>query len=69
MAQRLGVQDETLDDILQLLVARGMLKVNDCSLPETGHCSSCPHTEGCSSSAQSIVEYHVTQRGRRFAGQ
>jgi len=69
MAQSLGIEEETLDDILQLLVSRGMLRVNDCKQIDSTLCSSCAYSEGCSPEASTRMEYFVTEKGRRYAAQ
>ncbi len=69
IAEKIGVQPETLDDMLRLLVKRGMLKVSECEPVEQPKCASCPISEsGCTSDIWGQA-YYVTDRGRRYAQQ
>jgi hypothetical protein len=67
IAERIGVQEETLIDIIKLLVTRGYLRRDECSDSGTSSCSHCPVPCGSSANIQTGQAYIVTERGRRFA--
>lgn len=70
IANKLGIQEETLDDIIQLLLERGMLRMGSCheaTQTEKALCSSCVEKESCVSKSQQSIEMFVTEKGRRYA--
>ena len=67
IAVAIGVQLETLEDMLQLLVKKGMLRTSVCEPINTPACSGCSSSEiGCSSDFLGQA-YYVTDRGKRYA--
>ncbi|MFW9907569.1 MAG: FeoC-like transcriptional regulator [Candidatus Thorarchaeota archaeon] len=67
IALTVGVQHETLDDMLDLLTRRGMLRVSDCSISDDSHCSSCnTSAANCTDNTSGRI-YYVTEKGKRFA--
>ena len=66
IAKELNIQNETLDDILKLLVNKGYLRTNDCESIETPSCSSCPMASSCSSD-NLVQTYALTARGKKYA--
>ncbi len=67
LAQQLDIQPATLEDMLQLLVRRGLLRAGDCDTSlEDAHCTGCPSHAGCTTS-DSGRAYYVTEKGRRYA--
>ena len=66
MAERMGVQTETLDDMLKILVERSYLRLSECGISEKVVCSSCPSAGSCNTEASGQA-YYVTARGKRYA--
>ncbi len=62
IAEQVGIQPETLDDVLRLLVERGYLtrKVTETGDPK---CAGCPMSGTCHEEGSSVV-YYVTERGK-----
>ena len=67
LAKIVGVQIETLEDMLRLLVDKEYLKRNDCVEVEDTHCSSCPSVSGCLDDQKATHDYHLTAKGIRYA--
>ncbi|MHA2003110.1 MAG: FeoC-like transcriptional regulator [Candidatus Thorarchaeota archaeon] len=67
LARRIGVQQETLDDMLRLLVERGLLRVGECAEISESHCGSCPSLSGCHHEEEESKSYYVTEKGRKYA--
>ncbi|UCH05362.1 MAG: hypothetical protein JSW05_04135 [Candidatus Thorarchaeota archaeon] len=67
LAKILGVQIETLEDMLRLLVEKEYLKRDDCVEFEDTHCSSCPSASGCLDEQIATHDYHLTAKGVRYA--
>ncbi len=67
IARRVGVQVETLDDIIRLLVDRRFLRMeeNGCDVEPT--CTGCHSTAGCDKSTNTSKAFYVTERGRKYA--
>lgn len=66
MAKRVGVQTETLDDMLKILLERGYLRLSECDTSEKVVCSSCPSAGSCNSEVSGQA-YYVTAKGTRYA--
>lgn len=66
MAKRVGVQTETLDDMLRILLDRGYLRLSECETSEKVVCSSCPSAGSCNT-AVSGQAYYVTAKGKSYA--
>ncbi|MCK4483456.1 MAG: hypothetical protein KAU89_01435 [Candidatus Thorarchaeota archaeon] len=66
MAERIGVQTETLDDMLKILLERGYLRLSECGVSEKVVCSSCPSAGSCNTEVSGQA-YYVTPRGRMYA--
>lgn len=66
ISREAGVQPETLDDIIRLLIDRGYLEVEEdgCEASET--CSSCESRRSCQIVTSSRT-YHLTERGQQYA--
>ena len=66
IARGVGIQPETLDDIIRLLIDRGYLAMDEdgCEASET--CSSCESRRSCQIVTSSRA-YHVTERGLAYA--
>ena len=67
LAQELGIQPETLDDMLHLLTKKGMLQIMECDEQPQAACAHCPMSEGDCSGNATGEAYYVTERGRRYA--
>lgn len=68
IANAIGVQMETLDDMLQLLTDKGMLAVSECDSSNQVKCASCPMADtGCGVGVLGQAFYYVTERGKRYA--
>ena len=67
IAEQVGIQPETLDDVLRLLVERGYLtrKVTETGNPK---CVGCPMAGTCHEEGSSVT-YYVTERGKQVAKQ
>jgi hypothetical protein len=67
IARRVGMQVETLDDIIRLLVERGYLRmeVNGCEVESS--CSGCPSSAGCDTITSTGQVFYVTDRGKVYA--
>jgi hypothetical protein len=67
LAKVVGVQLETLEDMLKLLVEKGYLKQEDCVEIEDTHCSGCPSAASCLDEQVATHDYHLTTKGMRYA--
>jgi hypothetical protein len=67
LAHELGIQPETLEDMLHLLAKRGMLRIVECDEHLQAACAHCPMAEGGCNSNIAGEAYYVTDRGRRYA--
>ena len=65
MAKRVGVQTETLDDMLKILLDSGYLRLFECEVSEKVVCSSCPSAGSCNTEVSGQA-YYVTARGKRY---
>jgi hypothetical protein len=68
IARRVGMQVETLDDIIRLLVERGYLRmeVNGCDVESS--CSGCHSSAGCDTITSTGQAFYVTDRGIAYVG-
>ena len=67
IARKVGVSSETLEDMIKLLLSRGLLRAEDCASTEMTHCAGCPSHGVCASGVQSGRAYYVTEKGIRYA--
>ncbi len=67
LAKIVGVQVETLEDILRLLVEKKYLRREDCVEIEDTHCTRCPSASSCLDDQIATHEYHLTPKGIRYA--
>jgi hypothetical protein len=67
IARRVGMQVETLDDIIRLLVERGFLRmeVNGCEVESA--CSGCHSSAGCDTITSTGQAFFVTDKGKAYA--
>lgn len=68
IARRAGMQVETLDDIIRLLVERGFLRmeVNGCDVESS--CSGCHSSASCDTITSTGQVFYVTDKGKAYAG-
>jgi hypothetical protein len=67
LAKVVGVQIETLEDMLRLLVEKEYLKRDDCVEIEDTHCSGCPSASSCLDEQIATHDYHLTAKGIKYA--
>lgn len=67
LARAVGVQLETLEDMLEMLLDRGLLRVGDCVEATDHHCAGCPSAAGCQPDGPSGKSYYVTEKGKKYA--
>jgi hypothetical protein len=67
IAREVGIQVETLDDIIRLLVERGYLRrePNGCEMASS--CSGCHNASGCSMVTKTGQVLYVTEKGKAYA--
>jgi len=66
LAKQMGIQVETLDDVIDLLCQRGYLREDKGSCDESPSCSGCSQAESCGSSDILGRALFVTDKGRKF---
>ena len=66
IAHQAGVQEETLDDIIDLLCQRGYLRLSDGSCAESPSCSGCNAADSCGSTDKLGKALFVTEKGRQY---
>ncbi|MGY5863183.1 MAG: FeoC-like transcriptional regulator [Candidatus Thorarchaeota archaeon] len=66
IARRVGIQVETLDDMIRLLIQRGFLRaeVESC---ETSACAGCHSSAGCDMVTATGQAYFLTEKGKAYA--
>jgi hypothetical protein len=67
LAKSVGVQPETLEDMLKMLLDRGLLRLGDCVEGTGNHCAGCPSAAGCQPDRTSGKSYYVTEKGKKYA--
>ena len=67
ISREIGMQVETLDDIIRLLVERGYLRMetNGCDIQPS--CSGCHSSAGCDTITGTGQAFYVTDRGKAYA--
>jgi hypothetical protein len=66
IAREVGIQVETLDDIIDLLCQRGYLRVGEHSCAEGNHCSGCPMADTCGSTDKYGRVLFVTEKAKQY---
>jgi hypothetical protein len=69
LARRVGVQVETLDDVIDLLCKRGYLRENEGSCDENPSCSGCSQAESCGAADKLGRALFVTEKAKQFVRQ
>ncbi|MFW9769587.1 MAG: hypothetical protein ACFFF9_12400 [Candidatus Thorarchaeota archaeon] len=67
IARRVGIQVETLDDIIRLLIQRGFLTTEVQGCNEESACSGCHHATGCDMVTSVGQAFYVTEKGKAYA--
>ncbi|MFW9787798.1 MAG: FeoC-like transcriptional regulator [Candidatus Thorarchaeota archaeon] len=67
IARRVGMQVETLDDIIRLLIERGYLRVEMNGCDTETSCSGCHSAKGSDMITNTGQVYYVTAKGRAYA--
>ncbi|TFG09098.1 hypothetical protein EU538_05960 [Candidatus Thorarchaeota archaeon] len=67
IAKELGIQEATVQDILRLLLQRGLLRPGECNAPQGVVCSSCPMASSCKAAGNLGETYYVTEKGKMYA--
>ena len=66
IARQMGVQEETLDDIIDLLCQRGYLRLREGSCAESPSCSGCSAADSCGSTDKLGKALFVTEKGKQY---
>jgi len=67
IARQVGMQVETLDDIIRLLVERGYLRMESDGCEVESSCSGCHSSAGCDMVTSTGQAFYVTEKGRAYA--
>ncbi|KXH72422.1 MAG: hypothetical protein AM326_03530 [Candidatus Thorarchaeota archaeon SMTZ-45] len=67
LARTIGVRPETLEDMLRLLLDRGLLRLGECAEISNSHCASCPSSASCQPDDLESKSYYVTEKGKKYA--
>ena len=67
IARRVGIQVETLDDMIRLLIQRGFLRAEVEGCEEDSVCSGCHSAVGCDMVTTIGQAFYVTEKGRSYA--
>ncbi|MFX1560875.1 MAG: FeoC-like transcriptional regulator [Promethearchaeota archaeon] len=67
IARQVGIQVETLEDIIRLLVQRGYLRMEENGCDVESSCSGCHHSAGCDMVTRTGQVFYVTDRGKAYA--
>ncbi len=66
IARQVGVQIETLDDIIDLLCQKGYLRLSDTNCKESSSCSGCSVSDSCGNTDKLGKALFVTEKGRKY---
>lgn len=66
IANKLGIQESTLDNILSLLSSKGYLKTIDSTTEVPRVCVSCPINKECIQKASANGVYTITDKGKNY---
>ena len=67
IARRVGMQIETLDDIIPLLVERGYLRMEENGCDIESSCSGCHNADTCDVITKVGQAFYVTEKGKAYA--
>jgi hypothetical protein len=68
IARRIGIQVETLDDVIRLLVERGYLRMEENGCDVESSCTGCHNSASCDTITNTGQAFYVTDRGKAYAG-
>lgn len=66
IANKLGIQESTLDGILSLLSWKGYLKTMDSTEEVVKACMGCPMSKECMQKASAGSVYTITDKGKNY---
>ena len=67
IARRVGIQVETLDDMIRLLIQRGFLRTEVEGCDSDSACAGCHSAAGCDMVTSVGQAYFVTEKGKAYA--
>jgi predicted transcriptional regulator len=67
IARQVGMQVETLDDIIRLLVERGYLRMENDGCDVESACSGCHSSAGCDTITSTGQAFYITEKGKAYA--
>ncbi|MHA3962832.1 MAG: FeoC-like transcriptional regulator [Candidatus Thorarchaeota archaeon SMTZ1-45] len=67
IARHAGIQVETLDDIIRLLMERGYLRTEENGCDVEPSCSGCHSTADCEIITNTGLVFYVTEKGKKYA--
>ncbi len=67
IARRIGMQVETLNDIIRLLIERDFLRTEVDGCVESSECSGCHSSAGCDTINPTGQAFFVTEKGKVYA--
>ena len=66
IANKVGIQESTLNSILSLLSSKGYLKTIDSTVKMPRGCIGCPISKGCIQNASASSVYMITDKGKNY---
>lgn len=66
IAKQVGVQIETLDDMIDLLCKRGYLRISDQKCTQSTSCSGCTLADSCGSTDRLGRVLFITEKGEQY---
>jgi len=66
IADRVGVQESTLESILSMLLSKGYLEIEEKNMGHSKGCIGCPMSGGCISRNMTGDAYLITERGEKL---
>lgn len=66
IANKVGIQESTLNSVLSLLSSKGYLKTIDNAVEMPRGCIGCPISKGCMQNASAGSVYMITDKGKNY---
>jgi len=66
IADRVGVQESTMESILSMLSSKGYLEIEEKNMGQIKGCIGCPMSGGCISRNMTGNAYLITERGEKL---
>ena len=66
VANKVGIQQSTLDSVLSLLSSKGYLKTIDSTEERPSGCIGCPISKGCIQKPLAGRVYMITEKGKNY---